>query len=90
NTVTINPSADLKPGTRYEVIVPAGAFTDATGNAFAGIAQNQLDFTTQQAAPMTYTLQILHASDWEGGLLATQRAANFAAIVEGLERTATN
>lgn len=90
DTVTINPSADLRPGTAYDVIVPAGAFTDTTGNAFAGIAQDNLDFTTEQAAPMTYTLQILHASDWEGGLLATQRAANFAAIVDRLEDTTPN
>ena len=39
---------------------------------------------------MPYTLQILHASDWEGGLLATQRAANFAAIVDRLEDTTPN
>ncbi|WP_244474911.1 bifunctional metallophosphatase/5'-nucleotidase [Methylobacterium sp. Leaf99] len=39
---------------------------------------------------MTYTLQILHASDWEAGLLATQRAANFAAIVDKLEDATPN
>ncbi len=37
-----------------------------------------------------YTLQILHASDWEGGLLATRRAANFAAIVDKLEDATPN
>ncbi|MFH6782798.1 ExeM/NucH family extracellular endonuclease [Methylobacterium sp. MA0201] len=90
DTVTINPSADLKAGTAYDVVVPKGAFTDTAGNAFAGLAQDQLDFTTQQAAPMTYTLQILHASDWEAGLLATQRAPNFAAIVDKLEDATPN
>ncbi|KMO39732.1 5'-nucleotidase [Methylobacterium variabile] len=90
DTVTINPSADLGAGKAYDVIVPTGAITDAAGNAFAGLAQDQLDFTTQQAAPMTYTLQILHASDWEAGLLATQRAANFAAIVDKLEDATPN
>ncbi|MFC6775212.1 hypothetical protein [Methylobacterium gregans] len=39
---------------------------------------------------MAYTLQILHASDWEGGLLATRRAANFAAIVDKLEDATPN
>ncbi|WP_298965622.1 5'-nucleotidase C-terminal domain-containing protein [uncultured Methylobacterium sp.] len=39
---------------------------------------------------MTYSLQILHASDWEAGLLATQRAANFAAIVDKLEDAVPN
>ena len=90
DTVTIDPSADLKAGTAYDVIVPKGAVTDTAGNAFAGLAQDQLDFTTQQAAPMTYTLQILHASDWEAGLLATQRAPNFAAIVDKLEDSTPN
>jgi predicted extracellular nuclease/2',3'-cyclic-nucleotide 2'-phosphodiesterase (5'-nucleotidase family) len=90
DTVTIDPSADLKAGTAYDVIVPKGAVTDTAGNAFAGLAQDQLDFTTQQAAPMTYTLQILHASDWEAGLLATQRAPNFAAIVDKLEDATPN
>ena len=90
DTVTINPSADLRPGTAYDLIVPAGAFTDTAGNAFAGIARDSLDFTTEQATPMTYTLQILHASDWEGGLLATERAANFAAIVDRLEDATPN
>ncbi|MER2269174.1 ExeM/NucH family extracellular endonuclease [Methylobacterium oxalidis] len=89
-TVTINPTADLRPGAAYDVIVPAGALTDAAGNAFAGLAQDQLDFTTQGSTPMPYTLQILHASDWEAGLLATQRAANFAAIVDKLEDSTAN
>ncbi|MCJ2083791.1 5'-nucleotidase C-terminal domain-containing protein [Methylobacterium sp. J-090] len=39
---------------------------------------------------MTYSLQILHASDWEAGLLATQRAGNFAAIVDKLEDATPN
>ncbi len=51
NTVTINPSADLRPGVAYDVIVPSGAITDASGNAFAGIAQDALDFTTSSAIP---------------------------------------
>ncbi|WP_425324427.1 ExeM/NucH family extracellular endonuclease [Methylobacterium frigidaeris] len=90
DTVTINPGADLKAGTAYDVIVAPRAFADMAGNGFAGLAPDQLDFTTQQAAPMTYTLQILHASDWEAGLLATQRAPNFAAIVDKLEDATPN
>ena len=38
----------------------------------------------------TYTLQILHASDFEGGVEAVQRAPNFAAIVDRLEDTYAN
>ena len=89
-TVTIDSGTDLKAGTAYDVIVPAGALVDTAGNAFAGIPQDQLDFTTETPPAMTYTLQILHASDWEAGLLATQRAANFAAIVDKLEDSTPN
>ena len=39
---------------------------------------------------MPYQLQILHASDWEGGLQASARAGNFAAIVDRLEDTTPN
>ncbi len=39
---------------------------------------------------MPYTLQILHASDFEAGLLATERAGNFAAIVDRLEDSTPN
>ncbi|MDD3444255.1 MAG: choice-of-anchor I family protein [Zavarzinia sp.] len=39
---------------------------------------------------MTYTLQILHASDLEAGLAALERAPNFAAIIDWLEDTYTN
>nr|WP_246101929.1 5'-nucleotidase C-terminal domain-containing protein [Methylobacterium terricola] len=39
---------------------------------------------------MTYTLQILHASDWEAGLLATQRAPIFAALVDRFEDAVPN
>lgn len=87
NTVTINPATDLVPGTTYDVLVEAGAITDAVGNGFAGLDANQLEFTV---APNTYTLQILHASDFEAGLNAVDRAGNFAAIVDYLEETYAN
>ncbi|WP_244475643.1 ExeM/NucH family extracellular endonuclease [Methylobacterium sp. Leaf466] len=89
-TVTIDPAADLAAGASYDVIVPPGTLLDAAGNAFSGLAQDQLDFSTQDAAPMTYTLQILHASDWEAGIGAIGRAANFAAIVDRLEDQSAN
>ncbi len=37
-----------------------------------------------------YTLQILHASDLEGGVEGIPRAANFAAIIDALEDTHSN
>ncbi|PWC29423.1 choice-of-anchor I family protein [Teichococcus aestuarii] len=38
----------------------------------------------------TYTLQILHASDFEAGLAAVDRASRFAAIVDRLEDSVAN
>jgi Ca2+-binding RTX toxin-like protein/methionine-rich copper-binding protein CopC len=46
-TVTVNPTADLKPGATYSVTVANTAFTDEAGNAYAGIADAaELNFTT--------------------------------------------
>lgn len=39
---------------------------------------------------MTFTLQLLHASDLEGGVEAIQSAPNFAAVVDALETDASN
>ncbi len=41
--------------------------------------------TVTQASTAPFTLQILHASDFEGGVDAVRRAPNFAAIVDFLE-----
>ncbi|MBR1190913.1 choice-of-anchor I family protein [Bradyrhizobium sp. AUGA SZCCT0160] len=88
NIVTINPTADLAAGAAYDVTLASGVITDVAGNAFGGIAQNDLDFTV--AAPLTYKLQILHASDFEAGLKAIDDAPRFAAIVDRLEDTFAN
>ncbi len=44
----------------------------------------------QQRVNTNYTLQILHASDMEGGLDATKDAPNFAAVIDTLEGTYAN
>lgn len=52
--VTINPSADLRAGTGYHLLVPAGAITDTAGNAFAGITDaTGLNFITAGTTPPT-------------------------------------
>jgi len=43
-----------------------------------------------EASDGTFTLQILHASDFEAGLQATTRASEFAAIVDRLEDSYAN
>lgn len=81
-SVTINPTADLARGSAYDVVIPAGALTDAAGNPFAGIAQNQLDFTTETAPVANYTLQLLHISDSEGSTLTPSTAPILGALVD--------
>jgi serralysin len=45
--VTINPASNLDAGTGYYVLIDGGAFTDAAGNDYAGIASaTALNFTT--------------------------------------------
>ena len=47
NTVDINPSADLLPGTAYNVQMASGVIVDLAGNPFAGlIGPDALNFTT--------------------------------------------
>ncbi|WP_205625037.1 choice-of-anchor I family protein [Geminicoccus roseus] len=49
------------------------------------------EFTPPASEPgETFELQLLHASDLEGGVEAIDNAPNFAAIVEGLEQQAAN
>ncbi len=51
NKVTINPTADLKAGTGYSVVVDPGALKDLAGNSHAGLLDaNRLNFKTVAAA----------------------------------------
>lgn len=51
STVTINPTADLRPGVAYDVIIASGVITNSGGTAFAGIALDALDFTSSFSIP---------------------------------------
>lgn len=53
NVLTIDPATDLIAGTRYTLTAPAGIVTDAAGNAFAGLAVDDLDFTILPTGPIT-------------------------------------
>ncbi len=48
--ITIDPAGDFPAGAEVSVVVPAGAFEDAAGNDFAGIAAGGWDFTVTPAA----------------------------------------
>jgi len=66
NTVTIDPSADLAPGTAYYLEADATAISDFSGNAWAGISDaSALNFTTASAAP-TYSLLITEVNSNAG------------------------
>ena len=51
-TVTLNPTADLKPDNSYYIQIPSTAFTDAAGNSYAGINnKTAINFTTRKKTP---------------------------------------
>lgn len=50
-TVTINPTADLRTGVAYDVIIASGVITNVGGAAFAGVALDALDFTSSFSIP---------------------------------------
>ncbi|WP_375459038.1 choice-of-anchor I family protein [uncultured Enterovirga sp.] len=81
-TVTINPTANLAAGAAYDVIIPTGAITDNAGNSFAGLATDQLDFTTEMPPVANYTLQLLHMSDGEGSTLTPTTAPIMGALID--------
>ena len=68
NTVTLNPTSDLNFSTTYFVLIEEGAFTDGTGNQFAGIA-------TCAAHPCTYEFSTSAAPVAGGGGVPTGGAS---------------
>ncbi len=85
-----NYGGDLGPETL--TYVPAEASGDGqayllVANEISGTITNiRLNFNI----PPAFTLQILHASDMEAGLTATQNAPRFAAVIDTLRRTHPN
>ena len=86
-TGILRQPGDVAPET--SAFIPA-----AGGNPARLVVANEFSTTTTafNLAPASgnYTLQILHGSDFEAGLLATQRADRFAAIVDRLEDSVAN
>lgn len=89
-TPGVNSGGDLAP----EGLEFIAAADSPNGKPMLAVA-NEVSGTTTlfeinlQETP-AYTLQILHASDLEGGVDALARAGNFAAIVDFLEDTFAN
>jgi len=62
NSVTINPAADLIPGTNYSIRIDSGAILDLSGNAYAGISDDTtLNFSTVTTEPRLYG-----SNPWDG------------------------
>ncbi|RYZ02160.1 MAG: hypothetical protein EOO24_14565 [Comamonadaceae bacterium] len=59
NEVTVNPTADLQAGQTYSVQVAAGALLDGAGNAHAGVADGELDFTTEAPPAMNVVFDLV-------------------------------
>ena len=57
---------------------------------FAALAASAVQVSAQGENPSPFVLQLLHASDLEGGVNAIERAPFFAAIVDQLEETYPN
>jgi len=51
NRLIINPTNDLPEGSEYEVRFVAGVVQDSAGNAFAGLAARDFQFTTNGGRP---------------------------------------
>ncbi|MGB3655489.1 MAG: CHRD domain-containing protein, partial [Rivularia sp. (in: cyanobacteria)] len=91
----INNEGDLSP----EGLTFIDAQDSANGNSLLAVTNEESETLTIYNAnipdlvtetPETFTLQILHASDLEGGVDAIDRSANFAAIVDYLEDEVDN
>ncbi|MFC0406669.1 choice-of-anchor I family protein [Roseomonas elaeocarpi] len=88
---TIANEGDVAP--EVFTFVPAEESTSGSAELLIG---NETSGNTravalnEETSDGSYTLQILHGSDFEAGLLAVDRAKNFAAIVDKLEDEVPN
>jgi predicted extracellular nuclease/2',3'-cyclic-nucleotide 2'-phosphodiesterase (5'-nucleotidase family) len=86
NTQTLDhvlASSSLNASAEFDVVHINSEFAVQTSDHDPLLARFEIE------AP-TYTLQLLHASDFEAGLNAVDRAGNFAAILDYLEDTHAN
>ncbi len=85
---TIRVAGDTGPEVFSFAADPGGS----TGRLFVSneVSNTTSAYTIDTVVKPNFTLQILHASDFEAGLLAIDRAPRFAAIVDKLEDTHVN
>jgi len=85
---TIRAAGDTGPEVFSFAADPGGS----TGRLFVSneVSTTTSAFAIDTVAEPTFTLQILHASDFEAGLQAVTRAPKFAAIIDKLEDSYAN
>lgn len=74
NTITINPSRNLFPGTEYYIQIDATAFDDLAGNSYVGISDNtSWTFTTASATTpserFTITPSVVSVDEGRSGVV---------------------
>jgi 2',3'-cyclic-nucleotide 2'-phosphodiesterase (5'-nucleotidase family) len=80
-TQYLNTPGDVSP----EGLVFISAADSPNGKPILGVTNEVSSTLTLYSLSELFTLQVLHASDLEGGVDALERAANFAAIIDRLE-----
>ena len=85
STMSWSPAA-WPSSAQFDVVRINAEFADQTSDHDPLVAS----FLLEAPVAPPYRLQILHASDFEAGLDAVDRAGNFAAIVDYLEETQAN
>src|SRR5690606_12090567 len=68
------------------LIRPSRSFSMSETSSVGTLASD----TSSEMSSTNFVLQLLHASDWEAGVKAVDRAANFAAIIDILEEDYEN
>lgn len=81
-------SNNLAANAEYDIVHVNTEFATQASDHDPAVAR--LSLPAASGGSGNFTLQILHASDLEGGVEAITRAPNFAAIVDFLEDTFTN
>lgn len=80
NKVIINPTADLKAGTGYSVVIDPGALKDVAGNGYAGLLDaNRLNFKTVAVSAPTAAVTGTIAFSADTGASAVDLVTNTAA-----------
>jgi len=79
NTVTLHPrNGVLVYGKTYYVTIDAGAFTDASGLSWGGIADSSgWTFATKAGAPLSDAANLVVAADGSGDFMTLQGALDF-------------